>query len=174
MSGFIPMLRERARRLHPPVSQDSGRLSVPARGHIPAPIHISDSSVRQKRTAKAAVRQEDGAVSIKCWHRQPGVHAWRARFAGQHPSGTLEIVAGMICPRVAVRKISFPRPSRTQTKRNGRIERNSLWQDRRFYVTSRPFVEETIWGRSSVWLERCPVTAEVAGSSPVVPAIHSK
>ena len=31
-----------------------------------------------------------------------------------------------------------------------------------------------VWGRSSVWLERCPVTAEVAGSSPVVPAIDSK
>jgi hypothetical protein len=27
------------------------------------------------------------------------------------------------------------------------------------------------WGRSSVWLERRPVTAEVAGSSPVVPAM---
>ena len=28
----------------------------------------------------------------------------------------------------------------------------------------------TIWGRSSVWIERRPVTPEVAGSNPVVPA----
>ncbi len=28
-----------------------------------------------------------------------------------------------------------------------------------------------VWERSSVWLERLPVTQEVAGSSPVVPAI---
>jgi hypothetical protein len=34
--------------------------------------------------------------------------------------------------------------------------------------------ERNSWGRSSVWLERCPVTAEVAGSSPVVPAIQNK
>ncbi len=27
-----------------------------------------------------------------------------------------------------------------------------------------------LWGRSSAWLERCTVTAEVAGSSPVGPA----
>ena len=27
-----------------------------------------------------------------------------------------------------------------------------------------------VWGRSSIGLERCPVTAEVAGSSPVAPA----
>ena len=29
----------------------------------------------------------------------------------------------------------------------------------------------TIWGCSSVWLERLPVTQEAAGSSPVTPAI---
>ena len=27
-----------------------------------------------------------------------------------------------------------------------------------------------LWGRSSAWLERCTVTAEVAGPSPVGPA----
>src|SRR5205823_725439 len=31
----------------------------------------------------------------------------------------------------------------------------------------------TLRGRSSVWLERRPVTSEVAGSNPVVPAIPS-
>ena len=31
-----------------------------------------------------------------------------------------------------------------------------------------------VWERSSVWLERMPVTHEVAGSSPVVPAILLK
>jgi hypothetical protein len=30
------------------------------------------------------------------------------------------------------------------------------------------------WGRSSVWLERFPVTEEVAGSSPVGPAIKAQ
>ena len=29
-------------------------------------------------------------------------------------------------------------------------------------------------GRSSVWLERRPVTSEVAGSNPVVPATHRR
>lgn len=28
-----------------------------------------------------------------------------------------------------------------------------------------------LWGRSSAWLERCTVTAEVAGPNPVGPAI---
>ena len=32
------------------------------------------------------------------------------------------------------------------------------------------FKEETIWECSSVELERCPVTAEVVGSSPIIPA----
>ena len=31
-----------------------------------------------------------------------------------------------------------------------------------------------IWGRSSVWLERLPVTQKVTGSSPAVPAKSKK
>ena len=34
-----------------------------------------------------------------------------------------------------------------------------------------PPTSETLWGCSSVWLERLPVTQEAAGSSPVTPAI---
>ncbi len=33
-----------------------------------------------------------------------------------------------------------------------------------------PFLHQKLWGCSSAWLERLPVTQEAAGSSPVTPA----
>lgn len=44
--------------------------------------------------------------------------------------------------------------------------------DRKYYVKgATPYLSNILWERSSVWLERMPVTHEVASSSLVVPAI---
>ena len=44
--------------------------------------------------------------------------------------------------------------------------------DRKYYVEgATPYLSNILWERSSVWLERMPVTHEVASSSLVVPAI---
>lgn len=47
--------------------------------------------------------------------------------------------------------------------------------DRKYYVEgATPYLSNILWERSSVWLERMPVTHEVASSSLVVPAIKGR
>jgi hypothetical protein len=43
-------------------------------------------------------------------------------------------------------------------------------QQKKLTKITPPVKHKELWDRSSVGLERCPVTAEVAGSSPVGPA----